>query len=144
MAKLRKIAAACILYAQDHESCLPRSLEDLYPGYISSLEDFACPAAIRRQISTEANPAPGARAVYTLIPGPESGLAANRILVCDSTAGNHHGLGRNAAFADGHVTWLHGSDEDFAALLPDRREHAHAHAHGRGHGRRRHGRSNAT
>lgn len=123
MAKLRRVAAACILYAQDHGGSYPQKMADLYPEYIWSVEAFACPSAVFQELLTGRNRIATGRAVYLLVPDLKPDAPSDRILAYDASALNHGGLGRNVAYVNGHVAWVPGSDAEFAALLGGRSGH---------------------
>ncbi len=106
--RLRQVALACLMYAEDNDELFPPDLDHLHLEYIDRREDVFCPAAGFR-----------AGAKYALEPGLRRTFPNDCILTYCRTAGHHGGKGRNVAFVDAHVEWMR--ESEFQAALKKQR-----------------------
>ncbi len=88
------VALACAAYAEDRDQQMPASLDVLVPDYLPSEKVLRCP----REGGKEATG-------YALVPGLDSDMPGDFILVHDKSPANHNGAGRNVAYLDGRVEW---------------------------------------
>lgn len=93
---LRRLSLGLHAYAADHKDAFPKTLSELYPGYVDSEKYFDCPAA--NSSGAKAEPQ------YIYITGLTESAPSKETIVEDLD-GNHKKYGRNILKADGSIEW---------------------------------------
>ncbi len=104
---LKQLGLGCKMYANEHNSRFPDTLEALYPEYCLDQDNYRCPGATRP-------PATSADAAklsdYELVPGlTEKSPGKSTVLIREKATANHTPAGRNVLYVDGHVEFIAGT-----------------------------------
>ncbi|MDD5427898.1 MAG: type II secretion system protein [Candidatus Omnitrophica bacterium] len=94
---LRQISLGLHKYARDHQNKFPKTLGELYPGYITDGEIFNCPSIKFRSAKDTPD--------YIYTQDLTEASPGREVIVLD-TDGNHKRSGRNVLRVDGTVEWV--------------------------------------
>ena len=96
LSNMKVIGVAIAMYADQRDQTIPKTFEDLQP-YAPDLGKFLiCPASKDTR-----------RSSYQILLGGKkwNGPGTVDTVVMTEPLSNHHGVGRNALYGDGHVGW---------------------------------------
>jgi prepilin-type processing-associated H-X9-DG protein len=108
MSNLKQIGLALIMYVNENNGRLPKTLEQLLYDYIAIEKTFVCPSDTTSK-KTGKDLMISYEYIYT------TKLAPQTILAYDRNPQAHGDQGRNALFGDGHTEWI--SKKDFRTIM---------------------------